>query len=513
MLPLAAVYLLVAPPSGDLAAATYRSQLFAAEGFLIWDNHWYGGHYLPAYSLLSPALGALLGPRVLLALCGVLVALLFYVLARRWFPPAAVRVGAVWMGVAVAVGLLAGQVAYELGLAIGMAGLAAWQLNRVTAALILAVICSVSSPVAGAFLALAGVTVALVAATGRRRAQGLALAACALAPVGIMALLFPEGGAEPFPTANALYAVALLAVIVAVIPREHRALRIGAALYAVGCVLAYAIATPLGGNALRLGTLFAGPLVVAALWEHRRRLLILLAPFLVVVLVGEASGDLVAATGDAPSSAQSYYTPLVKRLLGPRPWSTDTPMRIEIPFTRGHWEAAWVAPYVSLARGWERQLDVRFNPIFYGGTIDAGTYRGWLVENAVSFVALPAAPLDESALAEANLIRRGLPYLREVWHSQDWRLFAVRDPGPLVSGGARMTALGASFFSLSLPRAGSYTVRVRYTPSWELGSGAGCVTQAPGDWTRVSAPTAEHVTVSSAFTLEQVGGEDPSCRR
>ncbi|MGH2832508.1 MAG: hypothetical protein ACRDK2_07000, partial [Solirubrobacteraceae bacterium] len=66
--PLALCYLILAPPSGDLAAATYRSQLFSHSGFLIWDGGWYGGHYLPGYSLLAPALGALLSNRLLLAL-------------------------------------------------------------------------------------------------------------------------------------------------------------------------------------------------------------------------------------------------------------------------------------------------------------------------------------------------------------------------------------------------------------------------------------------------------------
>ena len=59
--PLALAYLLVAPPAADLAAATYRSDLFARVGFTLRDNGWYAahGHYLPGYSLLSPELGAL----------------------------------------------------------------------------------------------------------------------------------------------------------------------------------------------------------------------------------------------------------------------------------------------------------------------------------------------------------------------------------------------------------------------------------------------------------------------
>ena len=69
-IPLTAAYLIVAPPAGDLAAATYRSDLFARVGFTTWDTGWYAahGHWLPAYSLLSPDLGALLGVRPLLAL-------------------------------------------------------------------------------------------------------------------------------------------------------------------------------------------------------------------------------------------------------------------------------------------------------------------------------------------------------------------------------------------------------------------------------------------------------------
>ena len=59
---MAVTYLILAPSSPDLAAASYRSDLFSRVGFSLWDNSWYGGHHLPAYSLLAPALGALLGP-------------------------------------------------------------------------------------------------------------------------------------------------------------------------------------------------------------------------------------------------------------------------------------------------------------------------------------------------------------------------------------------------------------------------------------------------------------------
>src|SRR5450759_701642 len=84
-IPLAALYLIVSPPAGDLAAAAYRSDLFARVGFTTWDTGWYAahGHWLPGYSLLSPALGALLGVRVLLVLSAVAASVLFALIARR----------------------------------------------------------------------------------------------------------------------------------------------------------------------------------------------------------------------------------------------------------------------------------------------------------------------------------------------------------------------------------------------------------------------------------------------
>ena len=61
---LAAVYLIVAPASADLAAAGYRGELFSSAGFTLWDNAWYGGHDLLAYSVLAPALMTFLLLRV-----------------------------------------------------------------------------------------------------------------------------------------------------------------------------------------------------------------------------------------------------------------------------------------------------------------------------------------------------------------------------------------------------------------------------------------------------------------
>src|SRR5256885_11029007 len=80
---LALAYLIARPASADLAAQAFRSDLFAAHGFLIWNNDWYGGHYLPSYSILFPPLAAALGPRLVGALSAVAPAGPFRVPSRR----------------------------------------------------------------------------------------------------------------------------------------------------------------------------------------------------------------------------------------------------------------------------------------------------------------------------------------------------------------------------------------------------------------------------------------------
>ena len=50
------------------------------------------------------------------------------------------------------------------------------------------------------------------------------------------------------------------------LPRSQRELRWGAVLYALGATVALALETPMGGNAVRLGALFGGPVLLCALW-------------------------------------------------------------------------------------------------------------------------------------------------------------------------------------------------------------------------------------------------------
>jgi hypothetical protein len=514
-------YLLLDPATADHAGQAYRAGLVRDGGLGLWDNGWFAGHHTPAYSLLSPALGALIGVRLAGALAAVTAAGLFGLLAERHWGAAAGRVAAVWFAIGALASLVSGRLAFLLGAAIGLGALLALQRAHPPLACALAVATALASPVAGLFLALAGLARGI--ASGRRgakasagrgprtsissatsgRAWPFAVVIAAAAPTAVLALLFPEGGTEPFVASAFWPALLAIALVAFALPAPERTLRIGAAVYGLSCIAAFAFATPLGGNATRLGALVAGPVLAGALGAVRPRPRILLAALALPLAYWQlypAVRDVVRASGD-PSTAAAYHAPLV-RFLQRRPGS----FRVEIPFTENHWEAAYVAPHIPLARGWERQLDRRYDALFYDGTLSPATYRAWLDEHAVAYVAVPDVPLDESSREEAKLIASGLAYLRSVWRSAHWRVFAVRHPGRLVAGAAKTIALAADGFTLRARRRGGALVRIHYTRWWAVTGGHACVERGPDGMTRVRVLRRGTVRVQARLA-------GPACRR
>jgi hypothetical protein len=516
---LAVPYLVFAPPSSDLAAASYRSWLFSSQGFTLWDNSWYAGHHLPAYSLLAPALGALIGPQLVAALAMTAASWLFSLLIAERFPAAAVRLATLWFAWGAAVSLLSNRVPFDLGLAIGLGALVVAQRGRWAFALALSVLCAFASPVAGAFLALACVAWSLA---GARAARTAGLAIGALLPVALLALVFPEGGTQPFAPSAFYPALAGVLAVGALVPREQRALRLGAGAYALALIGAYVLHTPVGGNAERLGALAGGPVAALVsvgakpLWRRWRYLP--LAALALPLLYWQANApvaDFAAGVSD-PGTSASYYRPLLGELRALGVGYGLRPARVEVLPLTDHWEARWTAPAVMLARGWERQLDTLRNSLFYadeGARLTAARYRAWLRRQAVSYVALPDAALDYSAKHEAALLRDHTPaYLREVWRSAHWRLFAVADPTPLAEPPAILSGAGHDWFSVQAPVAGAYTVRIHFTSYWRpSGPAHPCVERAPGDWTRVRANAPGTVRVSIAFSLSRVLARGRRC--
>ena len=510
----AAVYLLVAPPSADLAAQEYRADL----GLTLWNNGWFAGHHTPGYSVLFPPLGATLGVRLTGALSAVAAAALFAPLARCHWGARAGGAAALWFAAGTTAVLLTGRLTFLLGVAIGVGALLALACDRRLLAAALAATTTLASPVAGLFVALAVAAWALAAAApDRARAWGwgAAIAGAALAPIAITLVLFPQGGTHPLVASSFWPALATALAIAALLPAQERALRTGALLYALLLVAAFVIDSPLGGNATRLGALAAGPIVLGALIGRRRPALIAaLALALAYWPLYPAIRDVVRASGD-PALQAAYYAPML-RFLQSRTVAGD--FRVEIPLTENHWEARHAAggrDGFPLARGWERQLDRRFGALFYDGSLDAATYRAWLDEHAVAYVAVPDAALDGAARDEAGLIANGLPYLRTVWRDAHWRVLAVARPTPLAepvgrasagAGGRASATLSDTGVSVRSTRAGPVLVRVRFTRWWRVTGGRGCVSEARGGMTRVSLPAAGTIRLQARLS-------GSSCRR
>jgi hypothetical protein len=512
---LALLWLAVAPRTPDLAAQVYRSTLYAQDGFRVWDDFWYAGHHLPAYSLLFPPLGALVGARVVGVGAAIASAVLFERLARRHFGAERARWGTLWFAAASIADLCIGRLTFSLGIALGLAALLALQSRRPRTAIALALLCGAGSPVAGAFLGLAGAAVALT--TLRHRVAAGATAAAALGVVGALTFAFPEGGRQPMST----FAIAALAggcaALLWVLPAEQRTLRLGTWLYLVAGVGMFVMSTPMGSNVARLGATFGGPLLACAITGSgrlqrpgRAGLVVVAAGLLGWQWWGPAR-EITISVGD-PSTTAAYFAPLKAALRA----QGGPDGRLEVPFTRSHWESVHLAggrDGLPLARGWETQLDRRYNALFFTPRLDAEAYHRWLRRNAVRHVAVPDAPLDPSGRAEAALVRRGLPFLRPVWRNRHWRLYAVTDPRPLVSGPATLTAFGRDGFSLRARRRGWVLVRTHFSPYFASSGAPACLSTAPGGWTRVFPLAPGPIRVEARFDPERLGSTAASCTR
>ncbi|MCW3017029.1 MAG: hypothetical protein JWO02_4121 [Solirubrobacterales bacterium] len=464
----------------DLPAAVYRAELFRRYGLALWDSQWYGGHWTLNYSVIFPPVAGTLGIALTEVLSAGVAAWMFDRLVTARFGPQA-RAGSLLFALGTLAQVAIGQLPFLLGEALALAALWAMTGRRDRTALVLALGTSLASPLAGAFLALAAAT-CLIAAWPRRRLAHAALGGAAIVPVLALAIVFPGQGAMPFPASHFAILLVVFSAGLLAIPSRHRSLRIAAVLYLAAILVNYALPTAVGGNISRLGECVGAPLLTAVLWRQRRRLLVLIAGPMLFLQWAPALGSVVHNATD-PSANAAYFQPVVAFLR-----AHDVPMgRVEVVPTALHWEAAYVAPFSPLARGWERQLDTADNPRFYDGTLTVARYRSWLLDNGVRYVALPDVTLDYAANREARFLRAGVPGLRPVWHNAHWRMYAVSGAPGILSGPGRLTKFGGSTIRLDVARPGRLLLRVRYSSYWTAGSQHACLTEAPGGWIAINA--------------------------
>ena len=466
---LAAAYLLAPPMGRDFSAQLAHAQLAESHWPELLDLRWYSGFNPLGYSVLSPPVMAVLGVRLTTALAYVASVVLFAALLKRTAVPRPVA-GAIVGAVCLTGNLVVTRTTFALGLAVALGALLALVSGRPRLTSGLSVLAPLASPVAGLFLGVAGGALFL---SGRRRG-GVTLAVSAMVPTIAVSLAFGNGGYQTFAGKQALVSL-LVCLAVAGLCWRRPVVRWGGLLAAVMVAAAYLLPTPVGTTASRLPELFAAPIIVAV--AAIPLVALIAAATSMVLLLPPVSITEVQERGDPALSAE-FYAPLLNQLAVRR---ADGP--IEVVPTQRRGEVAFVTPAVAIAKGWSRPADTGRNPIFFDGTLNADTYRKWLDDNAISYVAISQGPYDWSAPDEVTLVRHGLPYLQAVWWNQTWTLYAVTNPRPVISPPAQVIARDAVSLTVSVPEAGEYVVRVRW--SRYLTASNGCMRPTGDGWSTI----------------------------
>ncbi|MFQ6200353.1 MFS transporter, partial [Streptomyces sp. NPDC000405] len=468
---------------------------------------WYGGMHPVSYSVVSPYLMSVLGVRTTMMVAGTVSAgLLTMVLIRS----RSVR-NPLWAALAGVFALLcnalSGRVTFGLGTVFALGAVAAvfcwpyrWRHKRWAKALIaapLAALATMASPVAGLFVGLVAVALFLQ----KRRPGAWALGLAPAAVVAVSAWLFPFSGTQPMGFGSMLLPLVYGLLCLFLVPKEWTTVRLTAAVYSLAVLLVWLVSSQIGSNISRLSMLFAGVALVAALPfavpRSRKWYAIVLSFLGFAGWIGFKSVDDLVRTTPVASWAREL-APLVNELqqVGAEKG------RVEVVPARSHREASALAPYVNLARGWNRQADMERNPLFYDDTLNSANYHEWLQRWAVHFVVLPKGEPDgDGGERERELVQRGLPYLKQVWGDANWQLFRVTDPAPLAEPNAVVDRAEQGEMTIEVRKAGRVLIRIPYSPWLSIVDGDGKSLKPPQE-TRAS----KHRADGMPKTYDNVNG-------
>jgi hypothetical protein len=349
----------------------------------------------------------------------------------------------------------------------------------------------------------------------------LAVALATVLPAMVVSFLFPEGGSQPFVVGSYLGAIAFTGFFWVMVRDElpgdtRRMLGTGVVLYIFFLTVNELVPSPIGGNAIRLGMVLFPTIAAAALWPRSGKFaLAVIIPL--ICWQGATAAWAIITTDD---TADPHYFAPVNRYLDAQNPQRDK--KVEIVFTRNHFEAAYVANQRPIARGWERQLDTKYNAVFYDGSLDPRTYARWLIDNDVRWVALPkAATLDYSGRDEAQLIRTGLPYLDRSASFKDWDIYKVTLPESSATEPNFRDDDPTKGFSIRPTRWGVTETRIR----WQrfLRPSYGCLQGSEDGYLNVVLPSLGSkdaggvssrppvVTITSDFSLRRLVGTRFAC--
>ena len=475
-----ALLLLFGPPGGDQAAHLYLTQAWRDNGWQLWDNFWYSGRYAQInYSLLFYPFAGVAGTVFAVsASCAGAAAAFAELLRRRW--PQIATGPAVAFALLVPLGAVAGTYPFLLGLALALGTLVALELGFRAFALLGIVLTALAHPLALAFLLVVLVAVGAATPGWWHRRGNLVIAAGAAVVTGSQLLLlrgFPTDGARyPFDPKDAL-AIAGFCAAGLLLTRglpDQRPLRAVFLGYAALGAAAFALSSPLGGNAVRLMLLMGVPLLLLPLAARGFRPRGIAVSLLAVALMWQALPAVAGWRTAADSRAQDerFWYPVISWLES----HPDANHRVQVVATADNWEAYYLARRgVPLARGWFRQDDFPANQALYED-LTAGRYMTWLHRTGVRWVFLPDDPLDYSARREAELLRSGRSGLERVAQIGGWTVFQVPRAVPIATpaDGISVLALTSTNITLDVKEPGTYRLRLRYTPYWSVERGSAC---------------------------------------
>ncbi|MFJ4921086.1 MFS transporter [Streptomyces sp. NPDC088725] len=493
-------FFFLANSGGDIAAQDAWAEFVGRHPDSAYNLAWYGGMHPVSYSVVSPYLMSVLGVRTTMMIAGTVSAGLTALILVR-VPAVRNPVACAMAGVfAFLCNALSGRVTFGLGTMFALGAVAAvfcwphrWRTKRwakAVAAAPLAGLATAASPVAGLFLGVVAAALFL----NKRRPGAYAIGLAPAAVVALSSWLFPFSGTQPLSFGSAslpfLFAVAAFLLV----PAGWRTVRTGAAVYGLGVLLTWVIDSQIGSNVSRLAMIIGGVVLLAALPytapRTRRWYALLLAFAGLNFWIGYKSVDDMVRTAPAASWTREL-APLVHQLQG----VGAEKGRVEVVPARSHREASALAPYVNLARGWNRQADIERNPLFYDDTLTPENYRGWLDRWAVHYVVLPKGMPDQGAGLEAELVQRGLPYLTHVWNDANWQLFAVQDPMPMADPPATVDRAGAGELTIHVKSAGRVLIRIPYSPWLGLVDKDGKSVVPPQETPESKADETDHVKI------------------
>ena len=517
--------LLLANNGGDLAAQDFWAKAAKTYPGSAYNFTWYGGMHLPSYSIGSPYLMAAIGVRTTLIVAGTLVATLTSLVIVRSGVVRHPLIPSLLAALGMAGNAVSGRATFALGMMFALGAVAtvfSWPLRwreldvrhttpRVLLGALCATLATFGSPVAGFFLGLLAAALWLTAdelpagtpfrvrvrtalhnLLAHRRLAAYSLGLPPVVVVVLSAVLFPFSGEQPMHWPSVILPALMGVFVLLVAPLSWRTVRAMGPIYTLAVFVAWLVPSEIGTNVVRLGLIF-GSVTLAAAWcsgESRNpfgalpglfrrlpaRLFVTLA--IVTCVVWQVSAASLDAVNSRPDQAWTQdVDPLVAQLearqanLG----------RVEVVPSRSHIEASTMAKYFTLARGWNRQADLKRNPLFYDdkSPLTASKYRDWLDQWAVSYVVVPPGAIDPSSQREADLVLGGLPYLHLVWSDTNWRLYAVNHPTPLVAPPGHLTEIDEAHMTIQVDKPGAVRIRMLYSPWLGLVRADGSLIAAP----------------------------------